>query len=101
MKIKELEPKLSKDKFIDFYGVGKVTYEKGLITLYDCGIPTARIVNGTFQMLLLHPETDLEWALIRDFGWQHGFENFAWIKPAEARKYYGVYPNHKRRRCLC
>lgn len=94
-KVRYLEPIVSKEKFVDFYGTGKIIYEMDVITLFDCGTPTARIVRGTFQLLLLHPETDLEWALIRDFAWQHGFEEFAWIKPAEARKKYGVYPYSK------
>ena len=95
-RIKDLEPKLSKMKFVDFYGIGKVIYDADEITLLDCGIPTAKIVKGTFQLLLLHPETDLEWTLIREFAWQHGHEEFAWIKPAEARKKYGIYPEKER-----
>lgn len=89
MKSIELVPKLLKNKYTDFYGIGQVVHRDEETTLLDCGFPTARIVGGKFQMLVLHP-TGLEFDLMREFGWQYGIKSVKDLNVTEMRRKYGV-----------
>ena len=95
----ELHPVLTKKRWTDFYGIGKLVHKGNNIILMDCGAPTARITDGRFELILLHPETELEFDLIRDFAWQNGFKEINYMKPAELRKRYGVMPPERRTKC--
>lgn len=90
MKSIELNPILMKNKYTDFYGIGQVVYKENEITLLDCGFPTAKIVNGEFELCVLHP-TELELDIIREFAWQHGFTKIRDMKAKDIRKKYGAH----------
>lgn len=87
----ELEPKLYKKEYTDFYGIAQLVYENGNVTLYDCGNITAKITKGKLEIFVLHP-THLELDIIREFAWQHGIvEMSKRMQPKEMRDKYGVY----------
>ena len=95
----ELQPVLTKRRWTDFYGTGQMVHKGNNVILMDCGAPTARIIDGKFELLLLHPETDLEFDLIRELAWQNVFEEINYMKPAELRRRYGVMPPERRTKC--
>ena len=95
----ELVPILFKRKWTDFYGAGQVLNKRNKKVLLDCGEPTARIVDGKFELLLRHPETELEFDLIREFAWQNGFKEINDMKPRQLRTLYGVMPKERRKVC--
>ena len=97
MRTVELEPRLFKKEYTDFYGIAKMYYYEDRVELFDCGSLIARIVEiekgkaWKLQMMVLHP-TQLETNIIKEFAWQNGIKGIKYnMGPTELRKQFGYY----------
>lgn len=97
MRIVELEPRLYKKEYTDYYGIAQMYYHDDRVDLFDCGSLIARIIEiergkaWELQMLVLHP-TQLEANIIKEFAWQNGIRGIRYnMRPTELRKRFGFY----------